>query len=388
VPARARRALVAAVEEVLQEVDMLLAPAAWTRPAASTMRAVGRPIAQARTPSTDRPTGADHDVGLSREAGLRSAATGRGRIRRGADLPTASAMNARAPWKDRRPPCERGRTSRGHAAPPHGRTGRTRRALRSAAVPLLLLAAAFALRALSFPPAVIDTDEGLYMLQAREWLRGNWPLSMVWDMHPVGAPAIFTAAMALLGEAIWVPRLLGVIGTWLTACGLYAIVRFATAPPALGLAAGLLYLAHSTLLGGLATNTEILFHADATWAMALALRGRAAGAGGWAAAAALQDRGDGTAGGFRPGGEARRGVRGLSRLAAVVGRSCRGLVRWRGCWPMRRAMRCSAPRRPCCSACLRAARGSTFHRRHLPRPAAYAVAVEPARCRRYTLIAA
>ena len=147
-----------------------------------------------------------------------------------------------------------------------------RRALRGAAAPLFLLLAAVLLRAFSFAPAVIDTDEGLYMVQAREWLRGNWPLAAVWDMHPVGAPALFAAIMALLGEAIWVPRLLGVLGTWATAWGLYAIVRFATAPPALGLAAGLLYLAHTTLLGGLATNTEILFAPLTTWSMALGLR--------------------------------------------------------------------------------------------------------------------
>lgn len=147
-----------------------------------------------------------------------------------------------------------------------------RRLLRGAGVPFFLLLAAFLLRAFSFAAAVIDTDEGLYMLQAREWLRGNWPLAAVWDMHPVGAPALFAAIMALLGEAIWVPRLLGVLGTWLTAWALFAIVRFATAPPALGLAAGLLYLAHTTLLGGLATNTEILFAPLTAWSMALGLR--------------------------------------------------------------------------------------------------------------------
>ncbi len=149
---------------------------------------------------------------------------------------------------------------------------RARRALRGAAVPVFLLVAAVLLRAFSFAPAVIDTDEGLYMLQAREWLAGNWPLAGVWDMHPVGAPALFAAVMAPLGEAIWVPRLLGVLGTWLTAWALFAIVRFASAPPAIGLAAGLLYLAHTTLLGGLATNTEILFAPLTAWSMALGLR--------------------------------------------------------------------------------------------------------------------
>jgi 4-amino-4-deoxy-L-arabinose transferase-like glycosyltransferase len=149
---------------------------------------------------------------------------------------------------------------------------RLRRALRGAAVPVSLFIAALLLRAFSFAPAVIDTDEGLYMLQAREWLAGNWPLVGVWDMHPVGAPALFAAIMWLLGDDIWVPRLLGLLGTWATSWALYAIVRFATAPPALGLAAGLLYLAHATLLGGLATNTEVLFTPLTAWSMALGLR--------------------------------------------------------------------------------------------------------------------
>ncbi|HWT10346.1 MAG TPA: glycosyltransferase family 39 protein, partial [Roseomonas sp.] len=150
---------------------------------------------------------------------------------------------------------------------------RIRRLLRGASVPVILLLAALLLRAFAFVPAVIDTDEGLYMVQAREWLHGNWPLVGVWDMHPVGAPALFSAFMWLFGEAVWVFRLLGLIGTWLTAWALFAIVRFATAPPALGLAAGLLYLAHTTLLGGLATNTEILFAPLVAWSMALGLRG-------------------------------------------------------------------------------------------------------------------
>ena len=50
-------------------------------------------------------------------------------------------------------------------------TLRKRLLLRGAAAPLLLLVAAILLRGFAFVPAVIDTDEGLYMVQAREWLR-------------------------------------------------------------------------------------------------------------------------------------------------------------------------------------------------------------------------
>ena len=41
-----------------------------------------------------------------------------------------------------------------------------------ALLPLFFLALALLLRSFSFVAAVIDTDEGLYMLQAREWLDG------------------------------------------------------------------------------------------------------------------------------------------------------------------------------------------------------------------------
>ncbi len=50
--------------------------------------------------------------------------------------------------------------------------------------PLLMLLAAFLLRAASFRLSVIDWDESLYLLQAREWLRGGWPLVATWDIHP------------------------------------------------------------------------------------------------------------------------------------------------------------------------------------------------------------
>ena len=142
-----------------------------------------------------------------------------------------------------------------------------------ALVPLFFFALALVLRVFSFVAAVIDTDEGLYMLQAREWLRGGWPLVAVWDMHPVGAPAIFAVTMAIFGEGIWVLRVLGAACVAATASALSHAVRYAGGSPAIGLAAGVFYIAHSGLLGGLATNTEILFAPLVGWAMALGLRG-------------------------------------------------------------------------------------------------------------------
>ncbi|WP_188899064.1 glycosyltransferase family 39 protein [Caldovatus sediminis] len=143
------------------------------------------------------------------------------------------------------------------------------------ATPLILLAAALALRALGFVPAVIDTDEGLYILQARAWLRGGWPLVAVWDMHPVGGPALLTLAMAVLGEGVGAVRLFGAVAVALTGWALHGAARAAGAPHGVALGAGLLYVAHSVLLGGLATNTEVLLAPFVAAAMALGVRGAA-----------------------------------------------------------------------------------------------------------------
>ena len=100
-----------------------------------------------------------------------------------------------------------------------------RRAAARFAVAAALLTAALVLRGPSFVPAVIDIDEGLYMLQAREWLRGGLPYVAAWDMHPVGAPTLFALAMGLFGDGIWVLRGLGAACVGATALALVTIAR-------------------------------------------------------------------------------------------------------------------------------------------------------------------
>lgn len=140
------------------------------------------------------------------------------------------------------------------------------------AVPLLMLAASLLLRAFSFVPAVIDTDEGLYIVQAREWLDGGWPLDKVWDMHPIGAPAMVALGLAIFGQSIAAVRLLGAIFVAATGWALYGTARAGGLPRPPALAAGMLYIALTTQFGGLATNTEILFAPFAVAAMAYGLR--------------------------------------------------------------------------------------------------------------------
>jgi 4-amino-4-deoxy-L-arabinose transferase-like glycosyltransferase len=151
--------------------------------------------------------------------------------------------------------------------------------LGDAAALLLICAATVLLRLTSFVPAVVDTDEGLYLVQAREWLRGGWPLVAAWDMHPIGAPAMFAGAFLLFGVSVEAVRLLGMICVAATGCALYGAARAAGAPARIGVAAGILYAGQSVLLSGLCTNTEILIAPFIAGAMALAIRGAAQAVG-------------------------------------------------------------------------------------------------------------
>lgn len=147
--------------------------------------------------------------------------------------------------------------------------------MRDAACILLVVVAAVLLRLTSFIPAVIDTDEGLYMVQAREWLAGGWPLVAAWDMHPVGAPALFALAFLVFGVSVEAARLLGMICVAVTGVALFCGARAVGAPRAVGVGAGVLYAAQSVLLSGLCTNTEILIAPFVAGAMAIGMRAAA-----------------------------------------------------------------------------------------------------------------
>jgi hypothetical protein len=157
---------------------------------------------------------------------------------------------------------------RGGAAAPAGIDAR--RVAAALAVPALMLLASFAFRAMGLLQAVIDTDEGLYLVQAQAWLRGEWPLTSVWDMHPVGAPAMIALSLLAFGESVGAVRLLGILCVAATGWALFGLVRAAGGGRGLGIGAGLLYIAETTQLRGLATNTEILFAPFLAAAMAVA----------------------------------------------------------------------------------------------------------------------
>jgi hypothetical protein len=152
---------------------------------------------------------------------------------------------------------------------------RLRGALHWLAVPLLMLGASLLFRGIGFLATVIDTDEGLYLVQAQQWLRGGWPLVAVWDMHPIGAPALYAVAISLLGESVITIRVLGVVCVAATGWAVFGLVRAAGLLRPIAIAAGVLTIAHTVLLFGLATNTEVLFGPYVVGALALGVRAAA-----------------------------------------------------------------------------------------------------------------
>nr|MCU0889109.1 glycosyltransferase family 39 protein [Rubritepida sp.] len=90
--------------------------------------------------------------------------------------------------------------------------------------------------------------------------------------HPVGAPAMIAGAFLVAGESLVTVRLLGAACVTATGYALILLVRALGGGRTLGYAAALLYAAHSILLGGLASNTEILFAPLVTGTLVLALR--------------------------------------------------------------------------------------------------------------------
>lgn len=158
------------------------------------------------------------------------------------------------------------------------------------ALTLLMLVTALALRAFAFTSAGLDWDESLNIVIGQRWLHGDVPYRAIWDLHPMGVPAIFAAAQFLIADGLLAARVaafLAVLGTAILLARFLA--RFAEEGLA-GMVAGLFYLFYMTRPEGLAANTEIFNNLVVTAASflllgemtrpAAAVRGRAVFAAG------------------------------------------------------------------------------------------------------------
>jgi 4-amino-4-deoxy-L-arabinose transferase-like glycosyltransferase len=153
----------------------------------------------------------------------------------------------------------------------------------AAAALILCLTAALALRAHFFTVSVIDWDESLYLVMAREWLAGGLPYVAVWDQHPVGLPALLMAADWLTGDLVLGARLAATLAVGLTAFVLYRFCARDVARPWAGALAALLYLLLISRIPGGAANTEV-FNNLLVASAALLLLGAARGGRVWPAA--------------------------------------------------------------------------------------------------------
>ena len=122
----------------------------------------------------------------------------------------------------------------------------------------LLLIFAVVVRRVFFIPTEGHPDYGLYVVQAREWLRGGWPYIAVWDLHPIGEPALITAAFAVFGQKLVVLRLLGAVAVATSGLLLRQMVAAHARDGASGLAAGIIYIAYSTMSEGVSVNNELV----------------------------------------------------------------------------------------------------------------------------------
>lgn len=136
---------------------------------------------------------------------------------------------------------------------------RSRRSAASLALlPLALLAFTLLVRSLGFVPAVINPDENIFALAAREVLNGHLPYLTLFDNKPVGSTLILAFTTAVLGNGIVALRIVGALCVWASALGLAVIGGRTGLPRYTAIAVAALYIAFTPQIGGMATLTEIL----------------------------------------------------------------------------------------------------------------------------------
>jgi 4-amino-4-deoxy-L-arabinose transferase-like glycosyltransferase len=151
---------------------------------------------------------------------------------------------------------------------------KTRPPLPGFAVAGIFFLATLASRVSVLNRSVLDWDESLYFLMARQWLRGQLPYTSIWDNKPIGIYAIFAGFQAVFGTQVFAMRIATVLFISVLAFALFRMTEILTARrDAAWLAGGALVLC-ALSNDGLSANTELFmatFTALAVWA-ALATR--------------------------------------------------------------------------------------------------------------------
>ena len=131
----------------------------------------------------------------------------------------------------------------------------------SAKVLFGLLGAALLIRLPVLFDSVVDWDESLYLLISDDLLDGVLPYGQTWDHKPPVIFYVFAAAQLMFGGGVTAVRILGVVGAGLGAYGIHQLLQLLW-PRSKGAVTGALaYLLLFAAIGGLATNTEVIFAA-------------------------------------------------------------------------------------------------------------------------------
>jgi len=106
---------------------------------------------------------------------------------------------------------------------------------------------------------VADWDESMYILVGRALLWGGLPYVDILQEKPLGLPLLMTLAMAVVPDSVLAARLLGFVCVAMACLVLRGMLLRAGLSRFAAAASALAYAVLSTKLGGMATNTEILF---------------------------------------------------------------------------------------------------------------------------------
>ena len=112
-------------------------------------------------------------------------------------------------------------------------------------------------RAGDFYTATLDIDESVYIVMARRWLEGDLPYVAVYDQHPIGLPALLTAATWLVGDGLFAARLTAVFAVSGTCAALFFAGAWFARSRAAGVVAAALYGIYMMRPEAMVSNTEL-----------------------------------------------------------------------------------------------------------------------------------
>jgi 4-amino-4-deoxy-L-arabinose transferase-like glycosyltransferase len=138
-------------------------------------------------------------------------------------------------------------------------------------IALLFFTAALLTRLPSIPRSVLDWDESLYFLMARQWRLGHLPYTTIWDNKPVGIYGIFAVFQAVFGDRVAAIRIATIMFVSLLAFTVYKITQVITANRGAALLAGGALILCSLSNDGLSANTELFMASFTALAVLAAL---------------------------------------------------------------------------------------------------------------------